>query len=475
MATVADLIEFTRRAEPTSSLVEPLLAYLSNVQQRNHGGRRFLHFVDKASLEEDEWDFGFSSMKTPVKMAGRAAGLSIFGPVAGFILKKTLRYSALLTRWLAITAGRAVVRFALVPVLKILTTFVATPPGLLITGIASAVGLGYFLYKTMFRGESPSKEFRPPDVAESAPRAGRRAEDLIYEPPSVQDRHEAPQIPSDHVYASVSKISEGQRIIERHRSSRIRDSIKEASRRTGVGEDVLNAIAYKESRFREVASPGTSSAQGLFQFIDSTWTSVLKRYGPRYGVSPNASRNDPLASAIMAGAYLKHDIYPSISRARPNPSATDLYMGHFMGPGGGAQFLRGLDRHPNRYAYLDFAKAAESNPWVYFHDFKRLGRSRPKTYAQIYNSFAGDLQMIQAAVQAELKAVPSQKTTPSTPQVVPLKDLPPEKVESEVPGFKYRISPSRNNTEARTSPTAIPSTEERSKDIVNVNGMLVAL
>lgn len=471
MATVAELIEFTRRAEPTPALVEPLLTYLANVQERNHGGRRFLHFVDTST--EDEEDYDTPSLKTPVKMAGRSAGLSIFGPLAGYVLKKSIRYSSMLVRWIAATAGRAIVRFALVPVMKILTAFIATPPGLLITGIASAAGLGYFLYKTMFQGEKPSKEFNPSALAEPAkPKApGRTVEGIVYEHPTAM--HEsAPAIPTDSVYASDAKVSEGQRIIERLRSSRVRDAIKEASRRTGVGEDILNAIAYKESGFREVASPGTSSAQGLFQFIRSTWASVLKRHGPKYGVSDRASRNDPLASAIMAGAYLKHDIYPSISRVRPNPSATDLYMGHFMGPGGGAKFLRGLDRHPNRYAYLDFAEAAQSNPWVYYHDFRKIGRSRPKTYAQIYNGFAGNMQMIQAAVQVELKAVPTKKVTLTKPQTVPLENIPREEAELAVPGYVANQTKSRDE-ESQVSPVAVPS--EGGKDIVNLKGMLVAL
>jgi len=56
-------------------------------------------------------------------------------------------------------------------------------------------------------------------------------------------------------------------------------AIKSASRETGSDFAYLLATAQRESNLDNTAKSKGSSATGLFQFIDQTWLSLIKRYG----------------------------------------------------------------------------------------------------------------------------------------------------------------------------------------------------
>lgn len=315
------------------------------------------------------------------------------------------------------TAGRFLVERIAIPLITgVGRLLLTTPLGWAITGAT----LSYFLYKTFFQRRKPSdidhelRTTKPDELVRAdgtidwgvfAARLGLAQNGSAYSTKGygVVRPGSAIATATEMARPGQVEVSEGAKkrgaeILATKRSQRVRDALEEAARRTGMDVGILNAIAYKESTFQEVASPGTSSASGLLQFIDSTWNYVVNKYGEQYGVPTNASRNDPLASAIMGAAYLKHDIWPAISKVIPNPTATDLYMGHFMGPAGGAKWLRNYLNNPDGLAALDFPTEAAANRWVYYD---RAGNAL--TYREIYNRFASSLNTIQAAATEEFQ------------------------------------------------------------------------
>jgi soluble lytic murein transglycosylase-like protein len=66
-------------------------------------------------------------------------------------------------------------------------------------------------------------------------------------------------------------------------NSGVLGAIQGASRATGASFDYLLTTARVESNFNPTASAKTSSAKGLFQFIDSTWLSTMKQSGGALG------------------------------------------------------------------------------------------------------------------------------------------------------------------------------------------------
>ena len=58
--------------------------------------------------------------------------------------------------------------------------------------------------------------------------------------------------------------------------ARIAGAIKQAASSTGTSFEYLLATAKMESNFNPTASASSSSARGLFQFIEQTWLGTVK-------------------------------------------------------------------------------------------------------------------------------------------------------------------------------------------------------
>src|SRR5262245_50049288 len=65
--------------------------------------------------------------------------------------------------------------------------------------------------------------------------------------------------------------------------AKIAGSIKQAASTTGTSFQYLLTTAKMESNFNPRASASTSSARGLFQFIDQTWLGTVKEAGDKLG------------------------------------------------------------------------------------------------------------------------------------------------------------------------------------------------
>ena len=145
----------------------------------------------------------------------------------------------------------------------------------------------------------------------------------------------------------------------------------------GVDPKLLATMCAVESDFKISAKAGTSSAGGLFQFINSTWKAMLEKYGSKYGIAPNTSKNDPRANALLGAEYIRENYeYLSKSIGR-KPNANDLYMAHFLGPGGARQVLTG---QPDAIAASLNPKAAAANKSVFYHN---KGNGAPRTVREL--------------------------------------------------------------------------------------------
>ena len=105
-------------------------------------------------------------------------------------------------------------------------------------------------------------------------------------------------------------------------ADRVRTAIAEASRRTGVDFDYLYNQAKVESGLRPDAKARTSSATGLYQFIDQSWLGALKRHGAEHGLgwAAGAIKTDARGRLTIADAGLR----PAIMNLRNEPEASAL-------------------------------------------------------------------------------------------------------------------------------------------------------
>src|SRR6185295_5189160 len=164
------------------------------------------------------------------------------------------------------------------------------------------------------------------------------------------------------------------------------------------------ATAKMESNFDPTARASTSSARGLFQFIDQTWLGTVKEAGGQlgygdyadaitksasgtYSVSDPAARrailklrDDPAAASAMAGVLSRSNSFKLTGKIGRRPSDSELYMAHFMGVGGAAKLISNAEDNPNASAARLFPNAAAANRSIFFD---RSGHAR--SVAEVYS------------------------------------------------------------------------------------------
>lgn len=160
----------------------------------------------------------------------------------------------------------------------------------------------------------------------------------------------------------------------------LKDTILAAAKMVGVDENLMAIMAAIESGFKYDVKASTSSATGLYQFIRDTWNAVVKKHGSKYGITANTSPTDPRANALMGAEFLKNNIKEISPVLNRQPTQTDLYLAHFLGPAGARKFFKA---DPNAAAATVFPEAAKSNPTIFYD--KATGT--PKTISQVYSHF----------------------------------------------------------------------------------------
>jgi hypothetical protein len=190
---------------------------------------------------------------------------------------------------------------------------------------------------------------------------------------------------------------------------RVQSNIQAASQNTGVSFSYLMAQAGKESAFETEAGSHASSAAGLFQFTKNTWLHLIKTHGDDHGLGDLASqiqrtgrgdytvrdsktrqhildlRRDPQISSMMAGEYAKDNKTWLEKKLGRSVDSTDLYMAHFLGPGGAAKVLKAKDQNPTLTAAELLPQAAHKNPSV-FYDSNHSPRSVTAVYERIHHA-----------------------------------------------------------------------------------------
>jgi hypothetical protein len=188
--------------------------------------------------------------------------------------------------------------------------------------------------------------------------------------------------------------------------------IRQASQTTHVDFGYLMAQAEQESGFQSNAKASTSSATGLFQFIDSTWLDMVRQHGAKHGIGQLAEhvtsdasgrphvadpfmrerilalRKDPRISAALAGEFAQ-DNKTEVERALGRPAGkTDLYLAHFLGAGGATEILKAI-RHDGSTPAVDILPgAASANRSVFFD----ATTGEPRTVADLYRNFSNRIE-----------------------------------------------------------------------------------
>ena len=179
---------------------------------------------------------------------------------------------------------------------------------------------------------------------------------------------------------------------------------------------LLMAVADKESSFVTAVQAKTSSATGLYQFIERTWLGVVRDFGAKYGLEKEAAlitsdandrpvitdpaerarvlelRRDPYLSALMAGEMLKRDAARIALRIGRELTLGEVYLAHFLGPDDAEEFLANVVNKPAAAAAALLPGPARANRSIFFAAGRFVGRGRHRkplslSVAQVHEKF----------------------------------------------------------------------------------------
>jgi len=207
-------------------------------------------------------------------------------------------------------------------------------------------------------------------------------------------------------------------------ADRVVAALKNAADATGSDFHYLLGTAMRESSLKPNAQSSSSSATGLFQFIDQTWLGLVKEHGAQHGLGKFADsitrqsdgryradadtkqtilalRKDPDVCALMAGEYAKTtqgSLRASLGR---EVCGGELYAAHFLGPDAAAKLIKLAGSDPGASAAAQFPQAAGANKSVFFH-----ADGSPKSVREVYDwavrqpGSADTVRMAQAPAEA---------------------------------------------------------------------------
>ena len=199
-------------------------------------------------------------------------------------------------------------------------------------------------------------------------------------------------------------------------SARVAGVIRDAARSTGASFEYLLTAARIESNLNPAAQAQSSSAKGLYQFIDQTWLATLKTSGAAHGygqyadaitlnadghyevADPNMRaailrlRSDPAASATMAGAFTQNNAVQLATTIGRMPTEGELYIAHFLGSDGAAKLINIAARQPNVNAAEMFPQAAAANPGIFVNK-----SGQPRSAGEVYATLTGRFEAARAA------------------------------------------------------------------------------
>jgi hypothetical protein len=235
--------------------------------------------------------------------------------------------------------------------------------------------------------------------------------------------------------------------------ARVAGAIKQAASSTGVSFEYMLTTAKMESDFNPTAGASTSSAHGLYQFIEQTWLGTVKEAGGQLGYSQYADaitktssgdytvadpavrrsimkrRDDPVASSAMAAILTQSNSFQLTGKIGRRPTDAELYMAHFLGTGGAAKLISQAEDNPQASAVRMFPNAATANRSI-FYDRAGKGRSVSEVYSALSTRYASA-----ANAPATRNVLAMYNDAPAAPKVAVASAAPPATAVAAVPAM----------------------------------------
>lgn len=224
-------------------------------------------------------------------------------------------------------------------------------------------------------------------------------------PPGPVSASGAPQPPPQISSGDPDQIlSFGPIKIRRH----LVDLIVRASKVVGADPTLLMAVADKESSFSTAVKAQTSSATGLYQFIEQTWLGVIYEFGTKHGLAADVKligrsgrqfvvtdgaqrqrildmRREPYISALLAAEMLKRDTLRLERALGRHLTGGEIYLIHFLGPDAAQTFIETMEETPGVKAAELLPRPAQANRPIFYADAG--GETKVLSVSEVHKKF----------------------------------------------------------------------------------------
>ena len=241
-------------------------------------------------------------------------------------------------------------------------------------------------------------------------------------------------------------------------------AIQSASATTGVDFSYLLEQAQAESNFDADVTAKTSSATGLYQFIEQTWLQMVAKHGYKHGlgqygqqISMNEQtgrasvsdpameqkildlRKDPEIASKMAAEFARDNQQYLERKTDREVGSTEMYLAHFLGAGSAGRFINAQDHNSQQPAAKLFPAAARANKAVFYN---RDGSSR--TLDQVYAFFDKKFSDGPAHIPAQ-PPIPSKDT--ANPTYLAMNTIAPGSTMPDMPLYTEQAQADVKNTD----------------------------
>ena len=268
-----------------------------------------------------------------------------------------------------------------------------------------------------------TEQSAPPDTAGPPPQASQPLpppvmppSNIILVPPKLPakpgagpappplPRVQLPQAPITSTGDPNQILTFGPIRIRRH----LVDTIVRAGRIVGADPTLLMAVADKESSFATEVKAKTSSATGLYQFIEQTWLGVIFEFGRKHGLHAEAAlisrngrqfviadanerqrildlRREPYLSALLAAEMLKRDTLRLEKAMGRHLTGGEIYLIHFLGPDAAQTFIETMEDQPGASAAALLPRPAEANRPIFYA--QSGGETKTLSLSEVHKKF----------------------------------------------------------------------------------------
>jgi hypothetical protein len=223
----------------------------------------------------------------------------------------------------------------------------------------------------------------------------------------------------------------------------ITGAIRKAAQSTGADFEHLLATAKVESNLNPNLTMQTSTATGLFQFLDQTWLGVMHSAGRAFGFERYADaitqtksgqyvvqdpalrdemmklRKDPAVNAAMGGVFTQQNAAVLGKRIGRRPTDGELYIAHFFGPYAASKVIGLAKSNPTVNAAEMFPAAAAANRPIFYD---KLGNAR--SVAGVYNELVRRYDVARARMTPDVVPAVVTAGTPSPSPAVSARNIP---------------------------------------------------